>query len=77
MTLSQPWGPFLQNADPNWTHTGGQGFSGVVFFCPVWGTLDSCFLCDLDKALSLPKPQFLLWNERVQVTPSRALGIKC
>lgn len=77
LTLSQPRGPFLQNADPKWTHLGGQGVSRGGSFCPVWGTLDFCFFCDLDKAPSLPKPQFLLWNKKMQAPPSWALGIKC
>lgn len=58
LTLSQPWGPFLQNADPNWTHIGGQGFGGGGSFCPVWGTFDFCFCVTLTRPRLSPSLSF-------------------
>lgn len=60
----RPWDPRPGNWHRNRAHPGGQGFSEGGSFCPVFRTWCLCFLSDLDKAQSVPKPQFLLWNTR-------------
>lgn len=57
LTLPQPWGPFLQNAGPNWTHIGAMASAGW-FFLPRVGNIRFLLLCDLDRPRLSPSLSF-------------------